>query len=260
LPFGLGTGGPTAARPVVSRQRVGELLDLRQVGLAVRGPGDDLERAVEARPEALGEQVVGLARRRGRRVLARVRGAEPQRRARDRQREHDDERADRERHLVVLHVRAQRGQKPSSFGSLGPLSASRRAPSRQHPHADHPEQRRISVIAAVIVSARRSADANATPLRKLTPSTSSPSKRDDHRGAGEQHRPPGRVQRAHARRLRVAARLDRVAVAGDDEQRVVDADAEADQGGERRRERRDVDRVGEQAGQAQAAPERETGR
>jgi hypothetical protein len=43
----------------------------------------------------------------------------------------------------------------------------------------------------------------------------------------------------------------------DDEQRVVDPDAEADERGEDGRERRDVDRVGEQTGEAQAAPERE---
>ena len=120
-----------------------------------------------------------------------------------------------------------------------------------------PSSAGISVTAAVIVVSTTIAEATATPLRKLTPSTNRPEQRDDHGGAGEQHRPAGGVQRAHARGLGVAAGLDRVAVAGDDEQRVVDADAEADQGGERGGEGGDVDRVREQAGQGEAAAERQ---
>src|SRR6185312_14157358 len=51
----------------------------------------------------------------------------------------------------------------------------------------------------------------------------------------------------------------RVAMAGDDEQRVVDAYTEPDERGQGRREGRDVDRVGEQAGDAQPAPEGQHG-
>jgi hypothetical protein len=72
-------------------------------------------------------------------------------------------------------VRAQRGQKPSSFGSLGPCSASRRRSffdSTRIPMI--PSSAGISVTAAVIVTRTTTAAATATPLRKLTPSTNRP--------------------------------------------------------------------------------------
>ena len=73
-------------------------------------------------------------------------------------------------------VTAQRGQKPSSFGSCGPSSASRRRSffdSARIPIS--PSSAGTSVTAALATVATTSADARPTPLRKLTPSTSSPS-------------------------------------------------------------------------------------
>ena len=96
-----------------------------------------------------------------------------------------------------------------------------------------PSSAGISVTAAVITMSTTIAAAIATPLRKLTPSTSRPSSATMTVAPANSTARPRRVERAHARRLRVAPGLDRVAVAGDDEQRVVDADAEADQRGQR---------------------------
>ena len=63
--------------------------------------------------------------------------------------------------------------------------------------------------------------------------------RDHHRAAGEQHRLTGGRDGVAGRLLDRHAVGEVLAVAGDDEQRVVDADAEADHRAERRRERAD---------------------
>ena len=60
--------------------------------------------------------------------------------------------------------------------------------------------------------------------------------RDDHGDAGEEHGPAAGVDRLGDRVLDVEAELEPVPVAGDDEQGVVDADAEADHGDHRRGE------------------------
>ncbi len=71
---------------------------------------------------------------------------------------------------------AQRGQKPSSFGSLGPRSASFRRSRRDSARMPIiPSSAGMRVTAAVIVTSTTIAEAKATPLRKLTPSTSRPS-------------------------------------------------------------------------------------
>ena len=64
---------------------------------------------------------------------------------------------------------------------------------------------------------------------------------------GEQHRPARGVERLDRRLLAGQPPQHALAVAGDDEQRVVDADAEPDQQRELARERGHVDRVREQA-------------
>ena len=74
---------------------------------------------------------------------------------------------------------------------------------------------------------------------------------------GEQHRAPGGVDRVDDRVLGVAPRMQPLAVAGDDEQRVVDADAEADQQRQLGAERRHRDHVREQPDHRDAGAERE---
>ena len=68
---------------------------------------------------------------------------------------------------------------------------------------------------------------------------------------GEQDRAPGGVEGVDDRLLDRLAGLDALAHPRDDEQRVVDADAEADQQRELRGERRDRDDVREQPGDAE---------
>ena len=69
---------------------------------------------------------------------------------------------------------------------------------------------------------------------------------DDHGEAGEQHGPPGGVDGGDHRLLGVEAGLERLAIAGDDEQGVVDAHADADHGGQDGGERLEREDVGEQ--------------
>jgi hypothetical protein len=75
---------------------------------------------------------------------------------------------------------------------------------------------------------------------------------DDDGRAGEQHRAAGGRDRARDRLVRLHPARERVAVRRDDEERVVDPDAEAEHDRERRRGRRHLGHVTEQrdAGQA----------
>ena len=132
---------------------VGERLHLRQVGLPARASRATIwKRAVEAGPEALGEQVVGLARGRVRRVLAGVGGAEAQVERRDRERDHDDQRDGGQR------PRARAGRTPPTaasarraWGRAGPPPRAGGAPcwtSTRIPNI--PRKAGISVTAAAI--------------------------------------------------------------------------------------------------------------
>ena len=81
---------------------------------------------------------------------------------------------------------------------------------------------------------------------------------DDHGRPGEQHRPAGGADRR--RRLAgLVAVAEGVAVAGDDEQRVVDAHPDGDHRRHRRRPFWDVDEVGEQGDEPGGDPDAEHG-
>ena len=69
--------------------------------------------------------------------------------------------------------------------------------------------------------------------------------RDAHGDAGEQHRPAGGAARGDDRLLHAEPAAQAVARPGEDEQRVVDADPEADEDAELRGERGHADRVGQ---------------
>jgi len=77
---------------------------------------------------------------------------------------------------------------------------------------------------------------------------------------GEQHGPPRRVERVDDRALGRQPATQSLAVAGDDEQGVVDPHAKADQRRELGAERSHVEHVGEQAIDGQAAAQRQAGR
>ena len=73
------------------------------------------------------------------------------------------------------------------------------------------------------------------------------------------HRAPGGVERLDARLLARHAAQQRLPVAGDDEQRVVDADAEPDQQRQLAGERRHVDHMRQQPDDRDACAERDAG-
>ena len=88
------------------------------------------------------------------------------------------------------------------------------------------------VTAASTVNATTAAEPMPSPLMNDRPMASMPTRAMITVEAGEQHGPPGRVDRGDHRLLGIEAGLEGLAVAGDDEQRVVDAHADADHGGQ----------------------------
>ena len=72
---------------------------------------------------------------------------------------------------------------------------------------------------------------------------------DAHGDPGEEHGPPGRIDGLHGGLLDAVPGLDGVAVTGDDEQGVVDADPEADQDAQDGGEAGDGEHVAEQPGE-----------
>ena len=78
---------------------------------------------------------------------------------------------------------------------------------------------------------------------KPMPMSSMPEQRDDDGRAGEHDRPARGVHGDADRLADVVAGVELLAVAGDDEQRVVDADAEADHQADERREVGDLHEV-----------------
>ena len=113
----------------------------------------------------------------------------------------------------------------------------RRAAREQADRRDHHDQHR-----------ERSRERDAVHVREAGEAEA---EHGDHHGrAGDDHAAPGRGHGLDHRVVAVLALLQRRAEAGDDQQRVVDADADPDQAGHRRRPVGNVDDVGEQDDQA----------
>ena len=108
-----------------------------------------------------------------------------------------------------------------------------------------------SVSEPTIISSTPIAEAMATPLDELQAHEEQAEQRDDHGDAGEQHGPARGVDRLDDGVLDVEPEVQALPVAGDDEQRVVDADAEADH---RHHLRREVGHRDDVAGRAPRAP------
>ena len=83
------------------------------------------------------------------------------------------------------------------------------------------------------------------PLHELEPHEQQPQEGDHHDGAGEEDRPTGRGQRDHGGCLGATSLVEPLAVAGHDEQGVVDPHTDPDHRGDLRREIRHADPVGE---------------
>ena len=114
-----------------------------------------------------------------------------------------------------------------------------------------------SVIAANTVNSTITRGGDADAGEEVQAEHEQAEHRDADRGAGEQHGAAGRVERPDRGLLRRQAGLQAVAVPGDDEQRVVDADAEADQRGEDRADVVDRQPVAQQPDRERAADQRE---
>ena len=194
------------------------------VGRAV-GLGDDEQRAVRARAEPAGDHVVRLAGRRAGAVVARVGEPEPQ--ARDGQGEREQRRGRQHggEDGAALHAagppgrgrRAGVGRRTAGPRDAQPVDtpaheAEQRGQQRHgRGHDDHDGEHRRERSAVQVRQAHEE----------------QPEQRDDDRRAGDEHRAPGSGDRLHRRVTRFATRRHRRSMTGEDEQRVVDADAEA---------------------------------
>ena len=103
------------------------------------------------------------------------------------------------------------------------------------------------------MSATVAAAAMPRPATNLQPDQQHAEQRQHDGDAGEHHGATGGVHRADRRLLGRGAGPGELAVAGDDEQRVVDTDAEADHDADQRCELRDREAVGEEADQSESA-------
>ena len=91
---------------------------------------------------------------------------------------------------------------------------------------------------ATIVTQHGHGRARAEAADEVDAHEEEPAERDHHGRAGEEHRAAGGVEREHGRLLGIEPVVQALAVAGDDEQRVVDADTEPEHRAELRRELR----------------------
>ena len=213
-------GGDSGGLPKSSRE-LGEVAGA-SAGRELHG---ELKRPVEPAAEARGEQVVGLARGVLGRVVAGVAGAEAQ--AEDGSGEGEEER----RGCESGPGRTALDEPDPAEPEAGARLACTRAPcadASDAPAGEHQERRKERERSREHEQTReRSGDRDA--VEEADAEREHAQQRDHDRGAGEEDRATGRVHRQSRRRPDVAAVLAvGVAVAGDDEERVVDADAEAD--------------------------------
>ena len=236
----LNCGSPTEATSVEALHAVVDPLRRLRVALDV---DDDRDRAVEAGPEALGEQVVGAAAR----LLAWA--ACPGRRRRGARAPTSTPARRSAAATTGKTTRALRGDEPAPAGDERLLARRLRVVERrQERHLEPvdlvPEQRAARPAAASSRSARWSArrgrcrcpslvtksrPMNARPVTEIA--TVRPAKSTAR---------PGRRAGLGGRVPRRQPVVEQLPEARDDEQRVVDADAEADHRDEDRRDRVDV--------------------
>ena len=134
------------------------------------------------------------------------------------------------------------------------MSAARVVLSMRAP--TQPSSAGSSVSDASTISSTPTAEAMATPVTNVEAHQRQPEQGDDDRRPGEDDGPPAGVERFGDRVVDGEPAVQRLPVSGDDEQRVVDADAETDHRDHRRCEVRHRQRVAEQrddgAGDAEA--------
>ena len=216
----------------------------------VRQLGGDHQRAVRAGPEALGVEVVGLAGHRARRVVAGVREAEPHAERGRGQREQHGRGGDRGGPGPALHgVAPARGRRLAAALDLRG-AAEQREPPAVDPRAEVGQQRGQQRDGREHHDEHRERGRDRDAVHVRQAGQHQAEHGDHHGGAGEDHAPPRGGHRLDHRVVPVLAVGQRGAEPGQDEQRVVDADADPDQARHRRRPVGDVDDVGEQHDQA----------
>ena len=218
---------------------------LRRLRVAV-DVDDDRDRAVEARPEALGQQVVGPPAGLGGRLRALVGGPEAheQRRRRQREDQHED---DGEHDLRV------RGHEAAPAGDGRPLARRLGVVQRAHERDLQPvdlvaEERQHGRQQGVRDQHRgehAEGAADAELGDEVEPDERQAGHRDRDREAGEEHGAAGGRACLGGRIARREPVVEELSEARDDEQRVVDADAQPDHRDEDRRDRVDVGQAGE---------------
>ncbi len=240
FPALFGCGGVANATSFAVRARSCDLLHRREVGLAARHVDGEDQRAVETRPEALDEQVVGAPCGVRRGPVAGVGEREAHRQHRRRQHQEDDETGDRPRPRAALDDSAPPVPERLAELTLGALlvgqaelvdvaayeSQDRRKQSDcgEHGHQD----------------AERDADREAAHRGHVD--QQHPEHGDDDGRAGEHDRATRGVGRERDCALGLMAVAERLPVARDDEQGVVDADPDPDH----------RDRLGREVGHRQA--------
>ena len=150
-------------------------------------------------------------------------------------------------------------RRTSSVLRSRPSRTALRSRRRNTKRPKKPSRAGNSVRAEITVNDTAIVAATATPYRKLTPSANMPSIAMHTIIPANRHCASGRVQRLGHRLLAAEAAQDALLVASDDEQRVVDADAQADQQRQLIGERRHVDHVREQADYPDPNAERHAG-
>ncbi len=224
FPDGLGIGPMTAATSGVCCRRCDERVERARVG-ALRVLGGEHQRTVEPGAEALGHEVVGLAGGVGLRVGAGVGEREAHRQQGDRQQQEEHESTDRRgprtplddaappvphRLLTRLRFLAAPHREAIDGATDEPEQGREKGDRRQHHDGD----------------GHRGADGHA--VHEVDAHEEQAHERDHDRAPGEHDGATGRVDRPHHRVLGLEAFVETLAVARDDEQRVVDAHADAD--------------------------------
>ncbi len=235
-------------RLVLDHDRIG-----RRLRLELRG---DQEGAVVARAEAVADQVVRLALLRRLRGRADVLLPELQGEERDDQRCQDRSGEQHGDPRVTGDETGPRGPEALSRGLLGRVEKAWQA-ERLDPATDEREERRHQRDGTDDGGDDRHRGGVADRRDERDPGDGECEQRDHDCRAGEHDRRPGRRDGACDRLADLHAATDLVEVAHDEEEGVVDPDAQPDHRGERRRDARHLDDVAEEADQAEARRERD---
>ncbi len=234
-------------------ERCRQLLDGGPVGRPAHVRGDD-QRSVEAGTEPLGQEVVGLPRRERRGVVARVREGESHAEERQGEEDEDQHRDGAGEPSPSLHKAAPTepksvlGRRPAALEQAGHMQLVDGA-SGESQHGGKKRQRGEED------HQHRSDAGGRKPDHVGLADQVEPEERDHYGAPGEQDGTARRHVGRHDCVTRCAALEDALAIAGDDEQRVVDPDADADHGRHLGREVGHREEVREQLEQGDADAE-----